>query len=132
MYVSTNGASDENGIGDAKAGVKWRFLEETGHRPQLAIYPAVSFPTGDESRGLGLGTFAYFFPLIAEKNWGPWMAYANAGWVFPASTETNDYGYYGATLSRETVKTLRDRRGDLWQREDRARRSQERGLERGS
>jgi hypothetical protein len=107
MYVSTNGASDEFGAGDAKAGVKWRFLEETAGRPQLAIYPAVSAPTGDESRGLGGGTFFLFLPLIVEKNWGPWMAYANAGWVVPAKTKPNDYGYYGATLSRETVESLR-------------------------
>jgi hypothetical protein len=107
MYVSTNGVSDEAGKGDAKAGVKWRFLEETGHRPQLAIYPAVSFPTGDESRGLGAGSIFYFLPLIVEKNWGPWMAFANAGWAAQAETQTSDYGYYGATLSRETIKTLR-------------------------
>lgn len=107
MYVSTNGATNEAGIGDAKAGVKWRFLEETGRRPQLAIYPAVSFPTGNESRGLGAGSVFYYLPLIVEKNWGPWLAYANAGWAMQAETQATDYGYYGATLSRETIKTLR-------------------------
>jgi hypothetical protein len=107
MYVSTNGATNEAGIGDAKAGVKWRFLEETARLPQLAIYPAVSFPTGSESRGLGAGSVFYYLPLILEKNWGPWMAYANAGWARQAETQTTNYGYYGATLSRETFKPLR-------------------------
>lgn len=107
LNVKTNGVSNETGLGDAKAGVKWRFLEEKGRRPQLATYPAINVPTGSESRGLGSGAVVYFLPLIAEKSWGPWTAYANVGWVIQPASENSDYRYYGATLTRETMKTLK-------------------------
>jgi Putative MetA-pathway of phenol degradation len=107
LFVSPDGAPNEIGSGDAKAGVKWRVLEEKGRCPQLAIYPAFNVPTGSEKRGLGSGAVAYFLPLIAEKNWGPWMAYANVGWAIQTASETSDYGYYGATLTYETIKTVR-------------------------
>jgi Putative MetA-pathway of phenol degradation len=106
LFVSPGGAPNETGIGDAKAGVKWRFLEETGRRPQLAIYPAVNIPLGNESRGLGSGSVSYFLPLIAQKSWGTWTAYANAGFIMQPATDNSDYGYYGATLTRE-IRTVK-------------------------
>jgi len=106
LSVRPDGAPNETGIGDGKAGVKWRFLEEGGRRPQLAIYPAVNVPLGNENRGLGSGSVSYFLPLIAQKSWGAWTAYANVGRVIQPAAENNDYGYYGATLTRE-IKTVK-------------------------
>jgi hypothetical protein len=105
LSVRPDGAPSETGIGDGKAGVKWRFLEESGRRPQLAIYPAINVPLGNETRGLGSGSVSYFLPLIAQTSRGPWTAYANVGFVMQPAAENNDYGYYGATLTRD-IKTM--------------------------
>ncbi len=69
------------GPGDLLLGVKWRFLEEEGARPQLAFYPQVQLPTGNQQRGLGDGNVSYILPLLAEKNWDKWTAYGNAAYV---------------------------------------------------
>ena len=43
------------GYGDTEFGVKYRFIQETDFRPQVATYPTVEAPTGDSDRGLGNG-----------------------------------------------------------------------------
>jgi hypothetical protein len=56
------------GLGGILPGVKWRFLEEENAQPQLAIYPQVQLPTGDQRCRLGEGKPAYILPFLAEKN----------------------------------------------------------------
>jgi hypothetical protein len=107
LDVDTPDGSDNVGLGDTQLGVKWRFLDETSSRPQLAFYPQVVVPTGSESRGLGAGSPSYIIPMMVQKSWGPWTAFTNVGWVLQTASATKDYAYYGATLSRAVTKTLR-------------------------
>lgn len=46
---------DEQGLSDASLKLKWRFFEAGG--TSLALKPGVSFPTGDEKKGMGTGKY---------------------------------------------------------------------------
>lgn len=104
--VSQPGQPPASGLGDIMFGVKWRFLEETKTRPQVAIYPQVCFATGNAARGLGAGATCYVFPVAAEKNWGKWTAYANVGYIVQTAAGNRNSFYYGATVTREVAKGL--------------------------
>jgi hypothetical protein len=70
---------DESGVGDIGVELKWRVLERGGF--SLAVKPGVSFPTGDERRGLGNGRMSYGAFLIASQSAGPFTFHANAGYA---------------------------------------------------
>jgi hypothetical protein len=52
------------GISDVTVEAKWRFLE--GETVSMAIKPGISFPSGDEKRGLGNGRVSYGANLITS------------------------------------------------------------------
>jgi len=71
--------SEENGVSDMSLEVKWRFFEKDGL--SLALKPGVSFPTGDEEKGLGAGKTAYSLFFIATKEIEPWVFHLNLGYI---------------------------------------------------
>ena len=73
------GVYDEKGISDASFEVKYRFFENDGL--SFAIKPGVSFPTGDEDKGLGTGKTGYHVFLIGSKEAAPWGFHANLGYI---------------------------------------------------
>jgi len=92
------------GYGDTELGVKFRFIQETEIRPQVAIYPAVDAPTGDSDRGLGNGKAQVFLPLWLQKSWGPWTTYGGGGyWINPGEGHKN-WVYAGWVLQRDLSK----------------------------
>lgn len=97
------------GYGDTEFGFKYRFLpeDETGWRPQAAIYPAVDFPTGDAARNLGSGHTHAFLPLWLEKHLGnDWLTFAGVGyWINPGAGNRN-YWYFGWALQRQVADNL--------------------------
>ena len=62
------------GYGDTPISFKYRFIQEDeqGWRPQVAVFPLVQLPTGDQSRGLGAGHVLVFLPMWAQKSFGDW------------------------------------------------------------
>jgi hypothetical protein len=70
---------DETGISDTVFEVKWRFLEKDGLA--LALKPGVSFPTGDDEKGLGAGTTGYHLYFIASQEIAPWAFHLNIGYI---------------------------------------------------
>ncbi|MFH0796854.1 MAG: transporter [Candidatus Omnitrophota bacterium] len=71
--------SDENGVGDFSLECKWRFLE--GHDWSLACKPGLTFPAGDEEKGLGTGRSTYGLVLIATKEIQSCAVHCNAGYI---------------------------------------------------
>ncbi|PIP16602.1 MAG: hypothetical protein COX46_01255 [bacterium (Candidatus Ratteibacteria) CG23_combo_of_CG06-09_8_20_14_all_48_7] len=71
--------SDENGVGDFSLECKWRFLE--GHDWSLACKPGLTFPAGDEEKGLGTGRLTYGLFLIATKEIQSCAIHCNAGYT---------------------------------------------------
>lgn len=104
--VSLPGQPTASGLGDVMAGFKWRFLEETKARPQVAIYPQICFPTGSVAKGLGAGAPCYVLPVAAEKNWGKWTASANLGYFIQQAAGASDFFYYGAAVTHELAEGM--------------------------
>ena len=72
------------GYGDTEVGMKYRFLNETGHLPAVGIFPIVEVPTGDSDKGLGDGNAQLYIPLWVQKDFGKWTSYGGGGyWIHP-------------------------------------------------
>jgi hypothetical protein len=94
------------GIGDMLTGVKWRFFNSKESQLELAIYPQLIVPSGDDARGLGQGGTSFALPLVAQKTWGKWTLYGNVGFLWQTAAETHNYVYAGAVLEREINERL--------------------------
>ncbi len=70
--------SNVNGISDATLEVKRRFFEKDGL--SFALKPGVSFPTGNEKKGLGAGRVGYGVFFIATREANPWAFHMNLGY----------------------------------------------------
>ena len=101
VHALPDGGPSEYGLGDFRVGLKWRFLHETDERPEIAIYPAVTFATGSTARGLGNGQPSYQFPVWAEKNWGTWSSYGGGGYGLNRAPDAHDYWFGGWQLQKQ-------------------------------
>lgn len=110
VFDAPDAGEHQYGYGDTEIGAKWRLIHESGRVPQLAIYPAVQFPTGDASRNLGAGHVQAFLPMWLQKSWGsgafPWTAYGGAGYGVHPGAGNLDWGYFGVVLQRPVLKHL--------------------------
>ena len=106
---STGGGTDY-GPGDSSISFKYRFIQEDseGWRPQVATFPAINLPTGNEARGLGAGHPSYFLPLWAQKSFGDWTTYGGGGYWFNEDKASGDknYWFFGWLLQRQITKKL--------------------------
>lgn len=91
----------EWGTGDTEVGVKYRFVEETGDRPQIGIFPMVELPTGSAARGLGNGQAWYRLPLWIQKSWGSWTTYGGAGYTINRAPGMRNYPFAGWLLQKQ-------------------------------
>jgi hypothetical protein len=89
------------GFGDILLGVKYRFIHETNGWPQIALYPAITLPTGNPSHGLGNGRPMYQLPVWAQKSWGPWTTYGGGGAWFNSVPGRRNYGFGGWLVQRD-------------------------------
>jgi hypothetical protein len=94
------------GAGDVEFGVKYRFIQEEGKRPQIGIFPQLELPTGNVGRGLGNGRLWAHLPLWAQKNWGPWTSYGGGGWVVNRAPGMRSHALGGWLLQRDLGKRL--------------------------
>jgi hypothetical protein len=101
------GGPNEQGIGDVEIGVKYRFIHETDHLPQVAVYPMAMLPTGDSSKGLGNGETWWRLPVWLQKSWSEWTTYGGGGYAINRAEGQKNYAFGGWLLQR-TV-------GDRWQ-----------------
>lgn len=76
-FDSPSGGPTRFGYGDTDLSFKYRFIQEDkeGSRPQVAVFPLVQLPTGDENRGLGAGHVLAFLPIWVQKSFGDWTTY---------------------------------------------------------
>jgi hypothetical protein len=94
------------GAGDAEFGVKYRFIQEAGKRPQIGIFPQLELPTGSASRGLGNGQVWARLPVWAQESWGPWTTYGGGGYVLNRAPGMRSHAFAGWLLQRELGKRL--------------------------
>ncbi len=79
------------GFGDLNIGIKYRFLEERGLAPAIAVKALGTLPVGDESSGLGAGEVGYSLTAVASKTWGKPETHLNLGFG-------KDFSSYGFSL----------------------------------
>jgi outer membrane putative beta-barrel porin/alpha-amylase len=106
IYLPGGAGPSAYGLTDTELGVKYRFVQETKHRPQIGIFPMFELPTGSYSRGLGVGKVWYKLPLWIQKSWGEWTAYGGAGYQVVPQTQYRDFFYTGWLLQRNIGKKL--------------------------
>jgi hypothetical protein len=95
------------GLGDIETGIKYRFVQETKHRPQIGTFVMFELPTGSASRGLGVGKTWYKVPLWAQKSFGPWTTYGGGGeTIFNHVDGYRNFPYAGWLLERDIGKKL--------------------------
>jgi hypothetical protein len=87
--------TSNDGIGDVTLALKWRFYGEKEKGLQFAIKPSVTFPTGDEAKGLGFGREAYGITFISSFEREEWIVSANLGYL---------YNEYGLQSERDTYR----------------------------
>ena len=101
VYDSEAGSGTHYGLGDFELGAKYRFIQETGKRPQVGVFPLIELPTGDEHRGLGNGRVQVFLPLWLQKSFGPWTTYGGGGWWYNPGQDHRDFWRIGWEVQRD-------------------------------
>jgi hypothetical protein len=99
--------SDGKGISDSTFEVKWRFFEKEGL--SLALKPGISFPTGNENKGLGSGKTGYHVFFIGSKEAAPWAFHINLGYIRNENKFDEELNLLHASMAAtcEIVKNLK-------------------------
>ncbi len=101
-----DGGPAQHGLGDVELGIKYRFVHETGSRPQVGIFPMLELPTGDSDKGLGNGRAWETFPVWLQKSFGPWTTYGGGGRAFNSAPGMQNYNFGGWLLQRSVSDDL--------------------------
>jgi hypothetical protein len=111
-YASQDGMH-ATGFGDVEAGVKYRFVTQTKYRPDIATFPLLELPTGDQSKGLGNGHTWGKLPIWMEKDSGPWTAYGGGGYAYNPVPGQRNY-FFGGLLIQRTLSTALSLGGEVF------------------
>lgn len=77
--------SSHFGYGDTELGVKYCFVQETDHRPQIGTFPIFEIPTIKNNRFTD-GRIKVFIPLWIQKSWNKLTSYGGIGYWFNPGT----------------------------------------------
>ena len=97
---------DAFGLGDIETGVKFRFIQESKHRPMVGIFPMFEIPTGNPGNGLGVGRGWAKLPIWAQKSFGPWATYGGVGGTATTAPGYRNFTYGGWLVQRDIGKKL--------------------------
>jgi hypothetical protein len=93
-------------LGDIELGVKYRFVTpgEDDWFPQVAVFPLVEVPAGNQKLGFSTGHAQFFLPIWLQKEFDAWTVYGGGGyWINPGSGNRN-YGFFGVALWRKVTE----------------------------
>ena len=94
------------GLMDMELGVKYGFVKQTKHRPQIGSFTMLEIPTGSYAKGLGVGRVWYKLPIWVQKDWGPWSFDGGFGYAIVKQYQYRDYLYGGYLVKRKLSKKL--------------------------
>lgn len=89
----------QNGANDLSAELKWQFWEGKG--TSFAFKPGVSFPTGDEKKGLGTGKYGVSAFLIGTQELERWTFHVNLGYLRNNNNFEEEENLWHASLASE-------------------------------
>ena len=102
-YARAHGGGTSFALGDIEVGAKYRVLFPGEHDwfPQIAVFPTVEVPVGNQKFGFGTGHAQIFLPIWLQKDFDPWTVYGGGGyWINPGFGNRN-HAFFGATLLRK-------------------------------
>jgi len=94
------------GLTNAEFGVKYAFLLQTKHRPQIGTFPMFELPTGSYATGLGVGRVWYKLPIWTYKDLGQWTVDGGGGYQIVPQKDYRDFGYGAFLVERKLGKKL--------------------------
>jgi len=106
IYLPGGTGSSAYGLNDMELGVKYGFIKQTNHRPQIGSFPMFEIPTGSPSLGLGVGKAWYKLPIWVEKEFGPWSLCGGLGYAVVPQTQYRNYMYGGFLVKKQISQTL--------------------------
>jgi hypothetical protein len=107
-FTSPQGGRTGFGMGDTEIGAKYRILapEEGDWFPQVAIFPLVEIPTGNQNLGLSTGHAQVFLPIWLQKEFGDWTVYGGGGYWFNPGVGNKDFQFYGVAVWRKITEAF--------------------------
>jgi hypothetical protein len=106
VYAPAGTGSSAFGLTDMELGVKYGFIKQTRHCPQIGSFTMFELPTGSSTKGLGVGRVWYKLPLWVEKEFGAWSLVGGLGYAVVPQTQYRNYFYGGYLVKREMSKRL--------------------------
>jgi hypothetical protein len=103
-YLPAGAGPRAFGIGDIEIGVKYRFVKETKHQPMIGIFPIIEAPSGNYTKGLGVGKTWAKLPVWAQKSHGAWTTYGGVGEEIVPQTGYKNFTYGGWLVQRDIGK----------------------------
>jgi hypothetical protein len=94
------------GLNDMELGLKYGFIHQTAHWPQIGSFTMFEIPTGSYAKGLGVGKVWYKLPIWVEKEFGPWSLCGGMGYTVVPQVGYQNYLYGGFLVKREISKKL--------------------------
>jgi hypothetical protein len=94
------------GLTDSELGIKYGFVKQTKHRPQIGSFTMLEIPTGSYSKGLGVGRVWGKLPIWVQKDLGPWTLDGGMGSTIVNQHQYRDYLHRGFLVKREMSKKL--------------------------
>jgi hypothetical protein len=86
------------GVSDIELGVKYGFIIQSKHRPQIGSFTMIEIPTDDKPW--------YRLPIWVAKDIGPWSLDGGAGYVVNPQSGMRNYPYGGFLVRRTINKKL--------------------------
>jgi hypothetical protein len=102
-YTAPTDGRSGFGLGDLELGAKYRFITpgEDDWYPQVAIFPLVEVPIGNQNMGFSTGHAQIFLPIWLQKEFGDWTVYGGGGyWINPGFGQKN-WWFEGVALWRK-------------------------------
>jgi len=94
------------GLDDIETGIKYRFVQETAHRPMIGTFTMFELPSGDAARGLGVGRTWFKIPVWAQKSYGPWTTYGGGGVTVVRAPGYRNFPFAGWLVQRDIGKQI--------------------------
>lgn len=107
-YVAVENSHAGFALSDVELGAKYRFISPSNDDwfPQVATFPLIEVPVGNQKLGLSTGHAQIFLPIWLEKDFGKWSVYGGGGyWINPGVNNRN-FGYVGIAVWREITEAL--------------------------
>lgn len=105
-YLPGGTGASAYGLTDMELGVKFGFLKQTKHRPQVGSFTMFEIPTGSYSQGLGVGKVWYKLPIWVEKEFGPWSLVGGMGYTVVPQKDYRNFLYGGYLVKRVVNERL--------------------------